>query len=80
MNTLNVVGNSIDQLAVACINLTMRTVDNEEALGDEIATLAARLSVATHLLLTRIRRFDESEAWFRQGAQSCAHWPRANRP
>ena len=52
----------------------MRTVDNEEALGDEIATLAARLSVATHLLLTRIRQFDETEAWSRQGAQSCAHW------
>src|SRR6185295_19035907 len=44
------------------------------ALGDEIATLAARLSAATHQLLTCIRRFDEGEGWGPQGAQSCAHW------
>jgi uncharacterized protein DUF222 len=45
-----------------------------EFIGDEIATLAARLSVATHRLLTCIRQFDEAEGWHRQGAQSCAHW------
>src|SRR5882672_2415899 len=44
------------------------------ALGDEIATLAARVSAATHQLLTSIRRFDEAGGWHRQGAQSCAHW------
>ena len=45
-----------------------------EVVGDEIATLAARLSSATHRLLTCIRQFDEAEGWHRQGAQSCAHW------
>src|SRR5262245_61516484 len=47
---------------------------DDESLGDEIATLAARLSAATHQLLTCIRRFDEAEGWHRQWAQSCAHW------
>ena len=45
-----------------------------EALGDEIATLAGRLNAANQRLLTCIRRFDEMEEWFRQGALSCAHW------
>jgi hypothetical protein len=44
------------------------------ALGEEIAALAAQVNVATHGLLTRIRRFDETEAWGKQGAKSCAHW------
>ncbi len=44
------------------------------ALGEEIAELAAQVNVATHGLLTRIRRFDETEAWGEQGAKSCAHW------
>lgn len=43
-------------------------------LGEEIAALAAQVNVATHGLLTRIRRFDEAEAWGYQGAKSCAHW------
>ena len=45
-----------------------------EQLGDEIAGLSARLNVATHQLLTHIRSFDELGGWYRQGAQSCAHW------
>src|SRR4051794_36672195 len=49
-------------------------MSNAAALGDEIATLSARLSAATHLLLTRIRQFDESNGWHEQAAQSCAHW------
>lgn len=44
------------------------------ALGEEIAALAAQVNVATHGLLTRIRQFDETEAWGEQGAKSCAHW------
>jgi hypothetical protein len=44
------------------------------ALGEEIAEIAGRINVATHRLLTCVRRFDEAEAWFEQGAQSCAHW------
>jgi hypothetical protein len=43
-------------------------------LGDEIAEIAGRINVATHRLLTCVRRFDEAEGWFEQGAQSCAHW------
>src|SRR4051794_41458923 len=44
------------------------------ALADEIAEIAGRINVATHRLLTCVRRFDEAEGWFAQGAQSCAHW------
>jgi hypothetical protein len=45
-----------------------------EQLGDEIATMAARLNVVNQQLLARIRRFDAIEGWFAQGAMSCAHW------
>jgi hypothetical protein len=45
-----------------------------DQLGDEIATMAARINVVNHQLLTRIRRLDVIEGWFRQGAMSCAHW------
>jgi hypothetical protein len=44
------------------------------ALGEEIAGIAGRINVATHRLLTCVRRFDEAAGWFEQGAQSCAHW------
>src|SRR3954469_8382781 len=43
-------------------------------LGEEIAEIAGRINDATHRLLTCVRRFDEAEGWFEQGAQSCAHW------
>ncbi len=43
-------------------------------LGNEIAELSVRLNVATHRLLTCIRQFDELGEWYRQAAQSCAHW------
>jgi hypothetical protein len=45
-----------------------------EALGDEIAVLAAHLDAATHRLLTCIRTFDEACGWAEQGALSCAAW------
>jgi hypothetical protein len=45
-----------------------------EDLGREIAELAARMDAATHRLLECIRQFDESNAWYAQGAVSCAHW------
>jgi hypothetical protein len=45
-----------------------------DQLGDEIATMAARLNAVNHQLLARIRRFDSIEGWFAQGAMSCAHW------
>lgn len=43
-------------------------------LDEEIALLAAQLDAGTHRLLTCIRKFDASEEWHRQAAQSCAHW------
>jgi hypothetical protein len=43
-------------------------------LGNEIAELSVRISVANHRLLSCIRQFDELEEWHQQGAQSCAHW------
>ncbi|MFO7567115.1 MAG: DUF222 domain-containing protein, partial [Enhygromyxa sp.] len=45
-----------------------------ESLGDEIATFAARIDVAEHALLTRLRLFDAQEGWGRCGAISCAQW------
>ncbi|MFO7568087.1 MAG: DUF222 domain-containing protein [Enhygromyxa sp.] len=45
-----------------------------ESLGDEIATFAARIDVAEHALLTRLRLFDAHEGWGRAGAISCAQW------
>jgi hypothetical protein len=52
----------------------MRTTNDTDRLGDEIAELAAHLDAATHHLLTLIRRFDEAGGWADQGALSCAHW------
>ncbi|PRQ04251.1 hypothetical protein ENSA5_09000 [Enhygromyxa salina] len=43
-----------------------------EALADEIATLAARVDVAEHALLTRLRLFGSCEAWGPLGFLSCA--------
>jgi len=48
--------------------------DQLEALGEEIATFAARIDVAQHALLTRLRVFDAHEAWALAGAISCAQW------
>ncbi|MGO9310145.1 MAG: DUF222 domain-containing protein [Spirochaetia bacterium] len=49
-------------------------MDAVEELGQEIASLSARLDAATHRLLECIRRFDEACGWHEQGAVSCAHW------
>jgi hypothetical protein len=54
-----------------CIVYSMETV---EELGQEIASLSARLDAAAHRLLECIRRFDEACGWHEQGAVSCAHW------
>ncbi|MCY3969777.1 MAG: DUF222 domain-containing protein [Acidobacteria bacterium] len=54
-------------------------IDNEtgmsskERMGEEIATLAARIDAATYELLVLIRRFDEEEGW-NCGFLSCAQW------
>jgi hypothetical protein len=37
--------------------------DQLDVLADEIATFAARIDVAEHALITRLRVFDAHEAW-----------------
>ena len=54
-----------------CESMTPTQLD---ALGEEIATFAARIDVAEHALITRLRLFDEHEAWRRAGFKSCAEW------
>jgi hypothetical protein len=49
-------------------------MESTEELGEEIASLSARLDAATHRLLECIRLFDETGGWHEQGAISCAHW------
>ena len=44
-----------------------------EALGEQIAALAARLHAATYELLVLLREFDERTGW-NGGFASCAHW------
>jgi hypothetical protein len=50
------------------------TVEQLEAIADEIASFAARIDVAKHALLARLRVFDASEAWGPLGFSSCAAW------
>jgi hypothetical protein len=45
-----------------------------EELSQEIAVLAVHIDAATHRLLECIRHFDEACGWYKEGAQSCAHW------
>ena len=44
-----------------------------EALGEQIAALAARIHAATYELLVLLREFDERTGW-NSGFLSCAHW------
>ena len=50
------------------------TAEQLETIADEIATFAARIDVANHALLTRLRIFDAHEAWGPLGFSSCAAW------
>ena len=45
----------------------------KERMGEEIATLAARIDAATYELLVLIRKFDEEEGW-NCGFLTCAQW------
>jgi len=45
-----------------------------EALGDEIATLAAHIHAATHRLLVLLAEFDRRRGWEPEGHRTCAHW------
>ncbi len=58
----------------SCANAVRPTREELEALGEEIATFAARIDVARHALLTRPRNFDAHEAWGPMGFTSTAHW------
>ena len=48
-------------------------MSSKERMGEEIATLAARIDAATYELLVLIRKFDEEEGWS-CGFLTCAHW------
>ncbi|MXW01266.1 MAG: DUF222 domain-containing protein [Holophagales bacterium] len=48
-------------------------MSTKERLGEEIATLAARIDAAEYELLVLIRKFDEEEGW-NCGFLSCAQW------
>ena len=56
------------------VSLDPMTLSQLEALGEEIATFAARIDVVEHALITRLRLFDAHEAWGRAGFKSCAEW------
>jgi len=49
-------------------------LDAIEALGDEIAILAAHIHAATHRLLELIADFDRRRGWELDGHRTCAHW------
>lgn len=49
-------------------------VDAIEALGDEIATLAAHIHAVTQRFLELIARFDELRGWEAAGYRDCAQW------
>src|SRR3990167_8362355 len=51
-----------------------RLLRRGDALGDEIAELAAHLDAATHRILVALREFEDTGAWAEQGFQSCANW------
>ena len=55
-------------------DLVALSSDQLEALGEEIATFAARIDIAEHALLTRLRLFDAHDAWANTGLLSCAQW------
>ncbi len=48
--------------------------DALEDLGDEIATIAARIHQATHRLLVLLADFDRRRGWELGGHRSAAHW------
>ncbi len=48
-------------------------MSTKERMGEEIATLAARIDAATYELLVLIREFDEKEGW-NCGFLTCAQW------
>lgn len=49
-------------------------IDDIDALGDQIAELAAQIEAANYQLLCLIQKFDQQEGWARCGMRSCAHW------
>ena len=62
-------GSSIDFLMTPAAERELHVA----RLGEEIATLAARLHSATYELLVLLREFDACDGW-NNGFLSCAHW------
>ena len=54
-------------------SLATSSFTDTRALGENIASLAAGIHVATYRLLTLLREFDERLGW-NNGFLSCAHW------
>ncbi|MEZ4415019.1 MAG: DUF222 domain-containing protein [Gemmatimonadota bacterium] len=54
--------------------LSTSELDALEDLSDEIASLAAQISSATHRQLTLIAEFDRRRGWELSGHITCAHW------
>ncbi|MEZ4416009.1 MAG: DUF222 domain-containing protein [Gemmatimonadota bacterium] len=54
--------------------LSNHELDALEDLSDEIASLAAQISSATHRQLVLIAEFDQRRGWELSGYITCAHW------
>ena len=50
------------------------SVEEVQALGENIAEQAVHLDAAMHRLLADLRTFDAAGGWYRQGFGTCAHW------
>ncbi|MBK7537802.1 MAG: DUF222 domain-containing protein [Myxococcales bacterium] len=50
------------------------SVEEVQALGEQIAEQAVHLDAAMHRLLADLRTFDAAGGWHRQGFGTCAHW------
>ena len=64
----------VDSSVTTTLPVTLRPAPSStDALGEEIAALAARLHAATYDLLVLLREFDARTGW-NNGFMSCAHW------
>lgn len=52
----------------------LTAAQTNEALENEITTLAANINAATYRLLVLIAEFEKRQAWAGDGYRSCAHW------
>ncbi|MHB1064159.1 MAG: HNH endonuclease signature motif containing protein [Georgenia sp.] len=59
---------------VAPPTMLLDVPEDDEALAEEISSLAGRIAVATCRLLILIGELDARDAWASHGIMSCAHW------